>query len=348
LYGHWIAHHGGAQHLDALNIANEMYQLAQKTADEVPLIVANQQLATTSLITAKFVKAAQHFEAAIQLHRPTEHAVIARQFGQEQGIGARIIYSANLWLLGYPERSIQERLTAVQLANRLNHTTTSVFVLLWSFISVWLARNDQESRNIARAINAFAEEHELDFWCKLGQLFAGMVTAKAGDSLGFQQMDEGLNAMGEAKLQLFKPFWCTEQAQLLLAQGQTDKALEMINVVKSLIENTGERWVEAEAHRVDGDIHWALQGKPNTDTEFCYQKALAVAREQKAKSWELRAAISQARMWCEQERYRDAQGLLAPVYQEFTEGFESADLRDAKALLDTLTKYNNSDGFNTK
>ena len=135
---------------------------------------------------------------------------------------------------------------------------------------------------------------------------------------------------------MFLPMWLTHLAAAYADRRQSDDALRCIGEAKSIVETTGERWCEAEVHRIAGEIALKLPQPDAAKAETYFERALAVARQQQAKSWELRAAMSMARLWRDQGKRKEARELLAPVYGWFTEGFDTRDLKEAKALLDEL------------
>jgi predicted ATPase len=188
----------------------------------------------------------------------------------------------------------------------------------------------------ARAI-AVADEKSAPFWRALGTLNQGCVlalTGKADDAA--HVITFGIEAWRSTGATMFLPMWLTRLAAAYADLGQLGDALRCIGEAKSTVEKTGERWYEAEINRIAGEI--ALQS-PERDTakaESYFECALAVARQQQAKSWELRAAMSLVRLWRDRGKVSEARELLAPVYGWFTEGFDTRDLKEAKALLDEL------------
>jgi predicted ATPase len=184
---------------------------------------------------------------------------------------------------------------------------------------------------------ALADEKSAPFWRAHATLNHGCVLALTG------KMEDAVHiiASGNAAWRsmgatMFLPMWLTHLAAAYADLGQLDDALRCVGEAKSAVEATGERWCEAEVYRVTGEIALMASKRDAGKAEAYFERALAVARQQQAKSWELRASMSLARLWRDQGKVQQARKLLAPVYDWFTEGFDTRDLREAKALLEEL------------
>jgi predicted ATPase len=156
------------------------------------------------------------------------------------------------------------------------------------------------------------------------------------DEEGMAQLRQGTTAWRATGAAVFVPYFCTVQADVAAHLGHPDDGLQALAEAHTLVEQQEERWWEAEVHRLRGVLLLRQTGRPPAEAEAWLQRALDVARRQEAKSLELRAAISLARLWQQQGKRQEAYDLLAPVYHWFTEGFDTADLKDAKALLEEL------------
>ena len=184
---------------------------------------------------------------------------------------------------------------------------------------------------------ALADEKSAPFWRALGTVNHGCIlalTGKAEDAVHI--ISSGIAAWRSTAATMFLPMWLTHLAAAYADLGQLDDALRCIGDAKSAVETTGERWCEAEVYRVTGEIALTAPKRDALKAGTHFERALAVARTQQAKSWELRAAMSMARLWRSQGKVRQARELLAPVYGRFTEGFDTRDLKEAKALRDEL------------
>jgi predicted ATPase len=184
---------------------------------------------------------------------------------------------------------------------------------------------------------ALANEKGTLFWKALGMLQQGFVLAVHGKSAdAIRAITSGITDWRSTGSTIFTP-WCLSYLASAYAElGQSETACRCIGEAMIAAETTKERWYEAEINRVSGEIVLLSPDSDVAKSEVCFERALAVAREQQAKSWELRAAMSAARLWRDQGKWQQARELLAPVYGWFTEGFDTRDLKEAKALLDTL------------
>jgi predicted ATPase len=212
-----------------------------------------------------------------------------------------------------------------------------MFVLAWTAAPLILCRNYSRATALAQELCALADEKDAPPWRVSGSLNQGALFALTGDALNaIQMITSGITALRPMGLTLGMPRWLSYLAVAHADVGQIVDAWRCIGEAMSTIEATKERWFEGEANRVGGEI--ALRS-PEPDTakaQDYFERALAVARKQQAKSWELRAAMSMARLWRDQGKPQKARDLLAPVYGWFTEGFDTLDLKEAKVLLGEL------------
>jgi predicted ATPase len=174
-------------------------------------------------------------------------------------------------------------------------------------------------------------------WATLGTILRGWALAMQGQGeAGLTQIRQGIAACRTNEAALFVPYYCTLQADVAAHLDQTDDGLQVLAEAHTLVEQHEERWWEAEMHRLRGVLLLRQSGTPQAEAETWLQRALDVARRQEAKSLELRAAMSLSRLWQQQGKQAEARALLAPIYGWFTEGFDTADLQEAKILLEEL------------
>jgi predicted ATPase len=184
---------------------------------------------------------------------------------------------------------------------------------------------------------ALAAEHDFAYWRATGRVWGGWALVQRQNiERGLAQIQESLAQFRANGNMQTIPHALSVLAEVYGRAGEPEKGLEAVAEALAVIKRTNERRREAELHRQRGTLLLALQGPQRGDVEACFARALAIAREQSARIWELRAATSLARLWAEQGERAEARNLLAPVYDWFTEGFETADLKDARALLEEL------------
>jgi predicted ATPase len=153
---------------------------------------------------------------------------------------------------------------------------------------------------------------------------------------GIEQMTQGLRAYRATGAVALQPYFLALLAEAQGTMGQSEAGLAVLTEALALVDTTGERWYEAELYRLKGELLLQQSSNKQADTETCFHQAISIAQNQQAKSWELRATTSLARLWQQQDKRQEAHDLLAPVYGWFTEGFDTADLHEAQALLDAL------------
>jgi len=227
---------------------------------------------------------------------------------------------------------------ALALAETRSHPFSLAFALSWAARLHHFRREDQRCREQAEAAIGLAIEYGFTQWRVIAMMLRG--SALAGEGLGdegIDQLREGLAAWRAMGAELLRPYFLALLAEAYWRMGRADEGLPTVAEALSLVECTGERMYEAELHRLQGELLRAREsGAAATDTAgACFQRALAAARRQGARALELRAAMSMARLWRDQGKRNEAHDLLAPVYGWFTEGFDTHDLMEAKALLDT-------------
>jgi predicted ATPase len=243
-----------------------------------------------------------------------------------------------LWLLGYPEAALADSDQALRDAREIGQAATLMFALvITSFYTHVPCGNYAAAMAQLDEAVALAGEKGALLWKALGisvqgSLFA--LTGKAPDAI--QMITSGITASRSTGATLWVPFYLSCLARAHADLGQFDDAWRCIGEAMTAVETTKEKWCEAEIHRVAGEIALKSPEPDAAKAQAYFDRALAVARAQQAKSWELRAAMSLARLWRDQGKRDEARDLLAPIYGWFTEGFDTLDLKEAKALLEEL------------
>jgi predicted ATPase len=243
-----------------------------------------------------------------------------------------------LWSRGYPQQARRRMEESLTLAQELSHPHSLAFVLVFAAILHRLCGEVQAAYARADAATRLAEEHGIAQWFAGGTILQGWAVAAQGQAAeGITQIHQGLAAWRAAWAEVLRPLWLALLAEAYAAGDDPASGLHGLAEALVLVEVTGERWYEAELCRLRGELLLQHGVAPPAEAAGCFQRALDVARRQQAKSLELRAAMSLARLWQQQGKCVDARELLAPIYGWFTEGFDTADLQEAKALLDALS-----------
>ena len=318
-------------------IAVQVLELAQKQTASFPLVIGHGFLGSSLLLRGEFTEGRKHLDQSVAFYEPIEHRPLATRFGEDQRVAHLCWRSIALWALGYPEEGIADADKALKEAEEIGHAGTLLFALtLPSRIHIQCGNYVAVEARSAQAI-ALADEKSATWWRAFGTLNHGCVlalTGKAHDAVHI--ITSGIAAWRSTGATMFLPIWLTHLAAAHADLGQLDDAWRCVGEAKSTVETTSERWCEAEVNRVTGEIALMPRKRDVPQAESYFECALAVARQQQAKSWELRAAMSLARLWRSQGKPQQTRELLAPVYGWFTEGFDTRDLKEAKALLDEL------------
>jgi class 3 adenylate cyclase/predicted ATPase len=337
LYGFWYANLGAFDGDVLCNLAVQFLALAEKQRATIPLMVGHRLVGSSSLHTGDFVDSRAHFDQALSLYDADKHRSLATQFGQDIRVSILSFRSITLWMLGYPKAALTDVDQVVKDAREAVHAPSLIYALAVTSVPHLLVGNYASANAQTDEAVAMAQEKSVLFWKVMGATVQGCVLALTGKaSEAVHQITSGIAANRSTGATVWLPKGLSYLAKAYADQGQFNDAWRSIGKAIDTIETTKETWFEAEVNRIAGEI--ALMGPQNDSAkaEAYFERALAVARQQQAKSWELRAAMSMARLWHDQKKPQQARELLAPVYGWFTEGFDTRDLKEAKALLEEL------------
>jgi predicted ATPase len=334
LHGRHLVHFGRGE----LELAEEFLRLARCRNDTVVRARGHGLIGDTSLRLGRLIVARAHLEDALALDDPAERRPLTlSQYPYDSRIVNLAALASALLLLGYPDQALSCCRQALVEAQDLGHPESLAYAMSSAAGLAQDLRDMDAARQWAEAVIALATERGLPHFLAEGTLFRAWALAgreELEEVIG--GMRQGVSAMRAGGTGFGIPCHLLSLAGVYGKAGHAAQGLELIAEALSCVETTGECWFEAELHRVRGKLLLALPEPDQPEAEACFRQALAVAREQDARMWELRAAASLARLWRDQGRRAQARDLLAPVYGWFTQGFETADLKDAKALLDEL------------
>jgi predicted ATPase len=265
------------------------------------------------------------------------HHAHVSQYGTDLGVATRAYYHLTLWQLGYPDQALQESHRSITLAQDLAHPYSLSYALSVSARLSYLRREAPAAQEQIEAAIRVATEHEVPFWVVWGKMLRGWALALQGEEEeGIAELRQNTAALRSLGHELGVTLYLAMLVDAYRAGGQPEEGLQVVGEALEMVEERGERAYEAELYRLKGELLLQSQSYVGAEAEAVFQHALDVTRRQEAKSWELRTATSLARLWQRQGKQMAALDLLAPVYNWFTEGFDTADLKDAKALLDEL------------
>ncbi|WP_225672560.1 adenylate/guanylate cyclase domain-containing protein [Bradyrhizobium hereditatis] len=336
LFGQWIVNFINFNGDVARELASRFLELGKKEGAVVPRMIGHRTMASTLALRGDVVEAKAHYNEALALYRPDEHRRLMTRFGQDLRVTCLAFRSMASWLLGYPEAALKDANCALMEARQIEHAATLMFTLNFPILVNTYCGNYDAANEHLKELVALAEEKGAPFRKAEGVLRRGYILTLTGAAKAVEIVTAGIDLWRSAGSTIFTP---EQEFMLAIAHadsGQFDHAWRCIGDAMTAMQATKERWCEAEVHRVAGEI--ALRGprRDEAKAQAYFEHSLAIARAQHAKSWELRAATSSARLLSRQGKRKMARDLLAPIYEWFTEGFDTSDLREAKALLAEL------------
>jgi predicted ATPase len=354
----------------ALALGEQLLNVAHRQQDSTLSLVAYVVMGSTLLWLGEFSPAQAHCDQACALYDPEHHRDPAYHIGQDMGVTALVVAAETLWYRGYPDQALERVRHALSLSQSLSHPLSLVTALGHVAFVHLFRREGQEAQAQTEALLTLTHEHGFAQWLGYGTCLQGWALvecavqsgAREQREAGLVQLREGQAAWRATGGELWVPVFLGAVAQASAQGGPEEEGLRVIAEALALVEKNEERWNEAELYRIAGEL--ALRnGEPEngrigdvkkeaenqgssfsfadspfrrfsvSSPEECFQKAIDIARKQQAKSLELRAVMSLARLWQQQGKTAEARQMLADIYSWFTEGFDTKDLKEAKALL---------------
>jgi predicted ATPase/transcriptional regulator with XRE-family HTH domain len=327
----------------AHELGDQLLSLAGHDQNAMLLVEAHYVLGVTLFWMGEFIPARVHLEQALAHYDPRQQRAHIALYAQDPRVIclARLAYA--LWYLGYPDQAVQRSQEGLALAQELSHPFSLGYALNFA---TWLAnerRDTQATHELVEAAITLAAEQGFPQWSLMGRILQGWVLVEQGKvEAGIIQMRQGMAAYRDTGMQLGWPYYLALLAQAYRKRGEVTQGLMALTEALSTMDQSGERWYEAELYRLKGEMLLKDEGRRlkdeegDTSTEGCFRQAIAVARRQGAKSLELRAVMSLSRLWQQQGKKEEARQLLSEIYNWFTEGFDTVDLQEAKALLEEL------------
>jgi class 3 adenylate cyclase/predicted ATPase len=329
----WVAFDGDAM----CALATQFLALAENQSEAVPLMIGHRLMGISLMATGNVAESRAHFDQAFALYDPANRALVAERFGQDASVATLLGRAWTLWLLGYPEAALKDAENALSVAREIGQAATLMYALGHYPKVHILCRNQAEAVARAQEQTTIAEETGAPFWKPFGMMDEGCALVLFGTpSRAIELLTAGIAMARAAGSTMWLPFHLLHLARAHADLDQFGDAWRCTEEALAAVETTKEKCWEAEVDRTAGEIALKSLEPDATKAEAYFERALAVARSQQAKSWELRPAVSMARLWRDQGKREEARDLLTPVYGWFAEGFDTLDLKEAKALLDAL------------
>jgi len=320
----------------ATELAGELFGIAERSGDRTLLLVAHDVVGDTSLWVGEFATAVAHTQRASELYDPERDRQLALAHGgYDPTMACRVFGAHALWYLGYPDRGLRQCEDAMIFARALDHPPTLAFV---SQIALhhYLRGEAAPAEAHARSALDLALQHDFKFWLGHATISHGWAIASQGRAEGIDEIRSGIDAYRATGAELEGSLWAAMLADALLRHGRIDEALAVVDDAMTKVSGTGVRLHVAELHRLHG-VALVRSVAPPHEAQAALRRAVDLAQGQGAKSLELRAATSLARLCQAQGRRSEAHDRLAPIYGWFTEGFDTRDLKEAKGLLEELS-----------
>jgi DNA-binding SARP family transcriptional activator/predicted ATPase len=328
-----------------IELGEQFLRLAHRQSDPSLLVPAHRMLETSLWFEGDFVAAQEHLDQVIAFYKPQQHHSYVL-YGQDPGVTCLCFAACVLWHLGYPDLALRRSQEALTLARELSHLESLAAALALTAQLHLFRREARATQEQAEAAIALSTEQGFALWLVMGNFFRGWALVDQGQSEeGIAQMRQGVAAFQAAGGGLGLTHWLALLAEAYGKVGLVTEGLSALTEALAAAHTMGEHRMEAEIYRFKGELLRAERAERanrvqcETEIEHCFRQAIHVARQQKAKSLELRATMSLCRLWHSlgsQHKVAEARHTLAEIYGWFTEGFDTADLKEAKALLEAL------------
>ena len=337
LYGVWAASYVAFNGDMTGELASQFMALAEKQGQIVPLMIGHRLMGNSLMLTGDILNGREHYNHAFALYDPAKHRPLATRFGQDVGVSIFVYRALAEWMLGYPETALVDADHALEDARQDGHAGTLMYAQFHTSLTNVLCAKYAAANAQSDEVVRLADEKGAALWKALATMQKGSVFAFSEKvSEGIQMITSGITAYLSTGSRVYLPIFWSHLSSAYAQLAQFDDAWRSIGEAMTAVQITNERWYEAEVNRTAGEIALKLPHLGPSQAEGYFERALTVSHGQQARSWELRAAMSMARLWRGQGKRNEARDLLAPVYAGFTEGFDTHDLREAKVLLHQL------------
>jgi predicted ATPase len=339
LLGLWSTHLLRGEIRLACELGERLLGRAQRTRDPAGLMHGHLALGISSYWMGEFLPAREHLENAISLYDPERHRLLTFSY---LGLDARVrclsSEALTLWQLGYPDQALTRGNEALALAQELSNPHSLAYAEFFAAVLLQLRRDARAAQENAENMVALSAEHGLTDHLAFATSLRGSAMAQQGcNEEGMAQIQEGLAASRATGAEVWRPYFLCLLAEACKETGRFDDGLSALAEALAAAEENDNRLYETEMYRLKGELLLKHNDSNVAEAQNCYERAIAIARKQRAKSLELRATMSLARLLAKQGHRSEARAMLAEIYNWFTEGFDTADLKDAKALLDELS-----------
>jgi len=320
-------------------LAEQLLQRARSAHDPALLMYAHIALGDAAFQMGKFLLARDHIEKATGIYDPNRHRTLTFRFGVDAGVNGLSFAALTLWTLGYADQALKRGNEALALARQLNHPDSLASATNFFWHLRQRRREARAAQDTAETLIALCTKHGFNLWLAVATVQRGWSMAAQGiHEEGITQIRDGIAALRATGSELGHPNNLGLLADAYRGAELLDDGLSVLTEALAAADEHEDRTYEAELHRLKGELLLKQNNSSAAGAEHCFRRAVEVARNQSAKSWELRATMSLVRLLAQQGHRDEARTMLAEIYGWFTEGFDTADLKDARALLDELAE----------
>jgi len=318
----------------AYDVSSLLLRHAEAQPDPAPRLVAHHSMGMVLCFRGEHAEARTQHMHALELHRSANRQALERSYGTDLGVLSHCWLAWEQWSLGFPDQAAQESLIARALAQQGAQPWCVWMTSFWSAVLHQWRRDATIVSELMGPVMKLGAEQGFTLWSAWGKLVQGWALAAQGQGeQGVATICEGLAAELATGSRSWQPYGLGLLAEAHAHAGDPGEGLAALAEARAALQTMEVRFYAAEIYRLEGALLLRQAAPDAAHAEECFQQALEVARGQRAKSWELRAAMSLARLWRDQGKHAEARGLLAPIYDWFTEGLDTVDLREAKTLL---------------
>ena len=335
LWGMWLTSSSRIGHLHSLELAEKLLHLAELNNEPLQLQQALYAMGNSLLWTGQLEKARIHQERSMALYRPSHHETMVSEFGENVCVSCGAQLAWVLWLLGFPAqaRAVSEQTLA--LARQINHPYSLCYAKAHGLaLGRWM-RQIETTRQLAEETMTLANQHGFPVWLLSGTALHGWALSMQGQATGIAHMQHGV-AIVSAAMSGIEAYFLGLLGEAYMHLGQREESLSVLHQTLHVMDMKDDRFLESEILRLKGECLLGISTTNTEEAETCFSQAIAISHKQGAKSLELRAAMSMARLWQQQDKQEDARRMLREIYNEFTEGSDTPDLQEAANLLRSL------------
>ncbi len=337
LRGLWMAYSIQGELRKGREFAEQLLTWAENSQELELLLEAHAAVGISRFWFGEIESALEQLDRGLALYDIDQHRSHALLYAVDPGVGCLTYGALCLWLLGFPDQALARIDEGIALGSKISHPFSSARAFNWAAMLHQFRRETQSVKTRAQKAIELSKEYGFPHWLAQGMILQGRVLFDEGqEEKGIAQMHDSFTAYLSTGAMVRKPFFLSLLAEPNAKIGKIEEGFTVLDEALAAALRSGERWWESELHRLKGEL-LLVRGTAGDDAEACFRQAVEIAREQSAKSLVLRAATSLARLWRAQGKRQEGYDLLAPIYDWFTEGFDTPDLCEAKTLLEELS-----------